>query len=59
MLASLILALPLPVFLPHEQQSSFLFPYLLVVVAFLVGLPVVRHSTIRRRPRYSPPSNAP
>ena len=42
MLASLLLALPLPVFLPVEQQSSFLFPYLLVGLAFLVGVPVVQ-----------------
>lgn len=41
MLASLLLALPLPVFLPPEQHSSFLFPYLLVGLAFLVGAPVV------------------
>jgi len=42
MLTGLILALPLPVFLPAEQHSSFLFPYLLVGLAFLVGWPVVR-----------------
>jgi heme O synthase-like polyprenyltransferase len=42
MLMSLVLALPLPVFLPAEQHSSFLFPYLLVALSFLVGMPVVR-----------------
>ncbi|HEY7310537.1 MAG TPA: UbiA family prenyltransferase [Gemmataceae bacterium] len=42
MLASLLLALPLPVFLPVEQQSSFLFPYLLVGLAFFVGVTVVQ-----------------
>lgn len=42
MLVSLLLALPLPVFLPEEQHSSFLFPYLLVVLGFVVGAPVVR-----------------
>jgi 4-hydroxybenzoate polyprenyltransferase len=42
MLAGLLLALPLPVFLPAEQQSSFLFPYLLVGLGFLVGVPVVQ-----------------
>ena len=42
MLASLVLALPLPVFLPPEEHSSFLFPYLLVALAFLVGVPIVR-----------------
>jgi 4-hydroxybenzoate polyprenyltransferase len=41
MLISLILALSLPVFLPAEQHSSFLFPYLLVALGFLVGVPVV------------------
>jgi hypothetical protein len=45
MLASLILALPLPVFLPSEQHSSFLFPYLLVGLGFLVGVPVARAIT--------------
>ncbi|MHB1426052.1 MAG: UbiA family prenyltransferase [Gemmataceae bacterium] len=42
MLVSLLLALPLPVFLPQGQNSSFLFPYLLVALAFLVGVPVAR-----------------
>jgi 4-hydroxybenzoate polyprenyltransferase len=42
MLVSLMLALPLPVFLPPEQHSSFLFPYLLVALAFIVGVPLVR-----------------
>jgi hypothetical protein len=41
MLLSLILALPLPVFLPAQQHSSFLFPYLLVGLGFWVGMPVV------------------
>lgn len=42
MLLSLLLALPLPVFLPEGQHSSFLFPYLLVGLGFFVGVPVVR-----------------
>ncbi|HTU93445.1 MAG TPA: UbiA family prenyltransferase [Gemmataceae bacterium] len=42
MLVSLLLALPLPAFLPEGQHSSFLFPYLLVGLGFLVGAPVVR-----------------
>lgn len=42
MLAALLLALPLPVFLPAGQHSSFLFPYLLVGLGFIVGAPVVR-----------------
>jgi 4-hydroxybenzoate polyprenyltransferase len=42
MLASLLLALPLPVFLPPEQHSSFVFPYLLVALGFIVGVPVVQ-----------------
>jgi 4-hydroxybenzoate polyprenyltransferase len=42
MLVSLLLALPLPVFLPEGQHSSFLFPYLLVALGFVVGTPVVR-----------------
>jgi 4-hydroxybenzoate polyprenyltransferase len=41
MLVSLLLALPLPVFLPDGQRSSFLFPYLLVGLGFFVGVPVV------------------
>jgi 4-hydroxybenzoate polyprenyltransferase len=40
MLASLVLALPLPT--PAEDKSSPLFPYLLVGLAFLIGLPVTR-----------------
>ena len=42
MLVSLLLALPLPVFPPEGQHSSFLFPYLLVALGFVVGVPVVR-----------------
>jgi 4-hydroxybenzoate polyprenyltransferase len=42
MLAALLLALPLPVFLPAGQHSSFLFPYLLVGLGFVVGAPIVR-----------------
>lgn len=42
MLVSLLLALPLPVFLPEGQHSSFLFPYLLVALGFFVAMPVVR-----------------
>ncbi len=42
MLASLMLALPLPVFLPEGQTSSLLFPYLLVGLVFLVGAPMLR-----------------
>lgn len=42
MLASLLLALPLPVFLPEGQYSSLLFPYLLVALGFFVGVPVVQ-----------------
>jgi 4-hydroxybenzoate polyprenyltransferase len=42
MLASLFLALPLPVFLPEGQWSSPLFPYLLVGLTFFVGMPLVR-----------------
>jgi 4-hydroxybenzoate polyprenyltransferase len=38
-LAALVLALPLPV-LGEPGRSSPLFPYLLVVLGFLVGLPV-------------------
>lgn len=41
MLFSLILALPLPIFLPPHQHSSFLFPYLLVGLGFWVGMSVV------------------
>ncbi|MGH7174682.1 MAG: UbiA family prenyltransferase, partial [Gemmataceae bacterium] len=41
MLVSLLLALPLPVLLPDGQHSSFLFPYLLVALGFVVGAPVV------------------
>ena len=42
MLVSLLLALPLPVFPTEGQHSSFLFPYLLVALGFVVGVPVVR-----------------
>lgn len=42
MLVSLLLALPLPSFLPEGQHSSFLFPYLLVGLGFVLGLPVLR-----------------
>jgi 4-hydroxybenzoate polyprenyltransferase len=42
MLVSLLLALPLPVFLPEGWHSSFLFPYLLVVLGFLVGVPMMQ-----------------
>jgi 4-hydroxybenzoate polyprenyltransferase len=45
MLASLVLALPVPVVLkasPWQPTTSFLFPYLLVGFGFLVGLPVTR-----------------
>jgi 4-hydroxybenzoate polyprenyltransferase len=41
MLAALVLALPLPATLP-TGASSFLFPYLLVGLAFAVGLPASR-----------------
>ncbi|HKB38941.1 MAG TPA: hypothetical protein VKD72_21035, partial [Gemmataceae bacterium] len=41
MLASLILALPLPV-RAERTSSVFLFPYLLVVLGFLIGLPISR-----------------
>jgi UbiA prenyltransferase family len=45
MLAALLLALPLPVSVPPGQEEvapagSFLFPYLLVGLGFVVGLPV-------------------
>ena len=42
MLSSLLLALPLPIFIPQGQRSSFLFPYLLVALGFLVGVPIWR-----------------
>jgi 4-hydroxybenzoate polyprenyltransferase len=42
MLVSLALALPLPVLLPEGQQSSIVFPYLLVALGFWVGVPVVQ-----------------
>jgi len=42
MLVSLLLALPLPAFLPEGRHSSFVFPYLLVALGFWVGMPVVR-----------------
>jgi len=41
-LLSLLLALPLPSLLPEGQRSSFLFPYLLVALGFLVGVPILR-----------------
>lgn len=41
-LASLILALPLPALLPEGQHSSILFPYLLVGLGFFIGVPVMR-----------------
>jgi 4-hydroxybenzoate polyprenyltransferase len=41
LLVGLLLALPLPVAAP-EPQASPLFPYLLVVLGFLLGLPVSR-----------------
>ena len=41
MLAALFLALPLPAPLPPDTASP-LFPYLLVALGFLVGVPVVR-----------------
>jgi 4-hydroxybenzoate polyprenyltransferase len=41
MLAALILALPVPVWIGGET-SSVLFPYLLVALGFLVGLPISR-----------------
>jgi 4-hydroxybenzoate polyprenyltransferase len=42
MLAALILALPLPVFRTADQATSPLFPYLLVVLGFAVGMPIRR-----------------
>jgi 4-hydroxybenzoate polyprenyltransferase len=44
-LASLIIALPLPAYFPTETASilfPFLYPYLLVALGFLVGIPVYR-----------------
>src|SRR5207248_5259164 len=41
LLASLVLALPLPV-RDEKAASSVLFPYLLVALGFLIGLPVSR-----------------
>jgi 4-hydroxybenzoate polyprenyltransferase len=41
MLAALLLALPLPALFPSESASP-LFPYLLVALGFLVGIPVGR-----------------
>src|SRR5207249_9343623 len=40
MLASLLLALPLPVLSPARASTSPVFPYLLVLLGFLVGIPV-------------------
>ncbi len=42
MLVSLLLALPLPSLLPEGQHGSFLFPYVLVALGFLVGAPIMR-----------------
>jgi 4-hydroxybenzoate polyprenyltransferase len=42
MLAALVLALPLPVFRTAEQATSALFPYLLVALGFVVGMPIRR-----------------
>jgi 4-hydroxybenzoate polyprenyltransferase len=45
MLASLIIALPLPAYFPADAASllfPFLYPYLLVALGFLVGIPVYR-----------------
>jgi len=41
MLAALLLALPLPAYFPPDTSSA-LFPYLLVLLGFAVGLPVTR-----------------
>jgi 4-hydroxybenzoate polyprenyltransferase len=41
MAAGLVLALPLPLHLP-EGTASVLFPYLLVIFAFIVGIPAAR-----------------
>src|SRR5262249_10311002 len=41
-LGSLVLGPALAVFLPAEQHSSFLFPYLLVGLGFFVGMPIMR-----------------
>jgi 4-hydroxybenzoate polyprenyltransferase len=42
MLAALVLVLPMPVFRTADQATSPLFPYLLVLLAFAVGVPVRR-----------------
>jgi 4-hydroxybenzoate polyprenyltransferase len=42
MLVSLLLALPLPSLLPEGQHGSLLFPYLLVALGFLIGVPAMR-----------------
>jgi 4-hydroxybenzoate polyprenyltransferase len=42
MLAALALVLPVPVFRTADQATSRLFPYLLVLLAFVVGVPVRR-----------------
>jgi 4-hydroxybenzoate polyprenyltransferase len=42
MLVSLLLALPLGTYPPGEQHNSFVFPFLLVALAFVVGLPIVQ-----------------
>ncbi len=42
MLAAFALALPLPVLRQPQQATAWAFPYLLVAVGFVVGLPVAR-----------------
>jgi 4-hydroxybenzoate polyprenyltransferase len=42
MLVALLLALPVPVFVPRGHASSILFPYLLVALGFLVGTPIIQ-----------------
>jgi 4-hydroxybenzoate polyprenyltransferase len=53
MLASLLLALTLPARLP-PGTSSLLFPYLLVALAFAVGLPVSQAIALPTPPRVQP-----
>lgn len=50
MLVSLVIALPLPIWFPPGTSSP-LFPYLLVVLGFLVGHPV-RQAIVTPQPRY-------
>src|SRR5437763_11699912 len=50
MLASLLLALPLPGRLPPDTSSP-LFPYLLVGLGFLVGIPVCQAIALPTPPR--------